>query len=226
MGPGHHHLRGGPHADGLDLWWLFPVLATALLLVLIAALWLARDTDFAELVAALRTRLARGSRRRWRAAVARHHRTAAAFAAYECSPEAVLRHPVLADVRQPATARFVEAFAEACALVTDSYPGHDMADAFADAAERSARAWAAATEAAGRFGAVKFAPGERELLDQAAALLVLARRTTHDGERAAAYGSAAKRLAELERRSGWALPEPAAAALRRDARGALAGSPA
>src|SRR4051794_4717663 len=37
MGPGHHHLRGGPHADGLELWWLFPVLATALLLVLIAA---------------------------------------------------------------------------------------------------------------------------------------------------------------------------------------------
>jgi hypothetical protein len=74
--------------------------------------------------------------------------------------------------------------------------------------------------------AVQFAPGELALLDQAAALLALARQTPHDGERVAAYGRAAQRLTELERRCGWALPQRATAILQHEARPALVRSPA
>jgi hypothetical protein len=94
------------------------------------------------------------------------------------------------------------------------------------AEERSARAWAAATEAAERLRAARFPPGEQALLEQAAALLTLARRSPHAGERLAAYGRAGQRLADLERCCGWVLPQRAAAVFRHEARAALAGSPA
>jgi hypothetical protein len=185
-----------------------------------------RDIGAADLVDGARARLAAGPRARWRAAAARHREIAAAFATYECDPQAVLRRPALADVRQPFTARFVEAFAEACALATDGYPGRAVADAFAAAADRAARAWTAASEAAERLRAVRFAPGERALLEQAAALLALARESPHDGERVAAYGRAAQRLAELERLCGWVLPQQATVVLRHEARAALVSAPA
>ena len=49
----------------------------------------------------------------------------------------MLRRPALADVRQPATARFIEAFTEASALQTDRYPGPAPADAFTTAVNRA-----------------------------------------------------------------------------------------
>jgi hypothetical protein len=202
------------------------MLMLASLLVLLLWWWAVRDIGLAGLVGGARGGLADDSRSRWSAAAARHREIAAAFGAYECDPQAVLRRPALADVRQPATAQFVEAFGEACALATDRYPGRSVADAFAMAADRAARAWAAATETAERLRAVQFAPGERALLDQAAALLALARQTPHDGERVAAYRRAAQRLADLEHCCGWALPQRATALLQHEARSALVGSQA
>ena len=115
------------------------------------------------------------ARPRWDAAVARYAETARAYAAFECDPAAVLHRPALADVGVAATARFVDAFAEATALVTDAYPGPQMAERFVAAAERADRAWKAAVDAADRVRAARFAPGERALLEQTLALLALAR---------------------------------------------------
>ena len=225
MGPHHHYFPHGSDGDGFGLWWFWPTVPALLLMLLL--LWVVvRDLGVADLVDGARARLAAGPRARWRAATARHREIAAAFAAYECDPQAVLRRPALADVREPATATFVQAFAEACALATDRYPGRAIADSFAVAAARAARAWTAATEAAERLRAVRFAPGERALLEQAARLLALARQTPYDGERAAAYGHAAQRLAELERLCGWRLPRQATAVLRCEARAALVSSAA
>jgi hypothetical protein len=149
MGPGHHpHLDGGPHGDGFGFWWLGPLLPVLLLGVLLLLLWAMHTTGMTEWIGGAGARLAAGSRARWRAAIARHREIAAAFATYECDPQAVLHRPALADVRQPATARFVEAFAEACALTTDRYPGRARAETFAAAVDRSARTWTAATQAA------------------------------------------------------------------------------
>jgi hypothetical protein len=237
MGPGHpHHPYGphgfhgphgfsGPHDAGGGLTGLWPLVPTVLLALLVLAV-LIRGAGVAPLAAGVASRLRAGPRAGWRTAMAGHREIAAAFAAYECDPQAVLRRPALADVRQPATAGFVEAFAEACALATDRYPGRATADAFVVAAGRASQAWTAATEAAGRLPHVQFAPGERALLEETAALLDLARRTPHDGERAAAYVRAAQRLAELERLSGWVLPQNAAAVLRHHARRALISAPA
>jgi hypothetical protein len=227
MGPDHPYPPHGPHWEGVPFWSLWPVVPTLVLgsLIVLLMCWvLARDLGGTGLTGAAPREP--GARSRWRAATARHRAVATAFAAYECDPEAVLRRPGLADVRQPATARFVEAFAEACALATDRYPGRDVAEAFAVAADRAARAWSAAGDAAERLRAVQFAPGEQALLDQASALLALARQSPHEGERVAAYRKAGQRLAELERRCGWALPQPATAVLRHEARPALAGSAA
>jgi hypothetical protein len=221
----HHHPQYGPEMDGLESWWFWPVIPVLLLALLV--LWVVvRDIGGADVVGGARAWLAAGTRARWRAAATRHGEVAAAFATYECNPQAVLRRPTLADVRQPATARFVEAFAEACALATDRYPGRAATDAFMVAVDRSARAWTAATQAADRMRDVQFKPGERALLDQAAALLTLARNTTNDAERTAAYRRAAQRLADLERRCGWVLPQQATAVLRHEARPALTSSPA
>ena len=134
MGPGHHHPHGA-HGDGFGPWWML-----TLLLMLFALVALARTVG----VDGLRELSFAGPRTRWRMAVTRHREVAAAFAAYECDAQAVWRRPALADVRRPATARFVEAFAEACALATDRYPGRRMAELFSAAVDRSARAWAAA----------------------------------------------------------------------------------
>jgi len=114
----------------------------------------------------------------------------------------VLHRPALADVGVAATARFVDAFAEATALVTDAYPGPQMAERFVAAAERADRAWTAAVDAADR-------------------VLALARSSPHEAERRSAYERARRRLADLERRTGWALPRPAGELLAARARGLL-----
>ena len=223
MGPGHHHPYP-PHGsdwDGFGLWWLWPIVPMLFLALFLLTVWAMRDVGIAWLVGGGRVRLAAGSRARWRAASLRHREIAAAFAAYECDPQAVLHRPALADVRQPATARFIESFAEACALATDRYPGRATADTFVAAVDHAAHAWTAAAQAAERLRSAQFAPGERTLLEQTAALLSLARQTPHEGERLAAYGRAAQHLAELKRRCGWVLPQQAAAVLSSEARGAL-----
>jgi hypothetical protein len=166
---------------------LWPVIPTLFLVLLVLTVWALRDVGVAWLATGGRGWLAAGPRARWRAASARHREIAAAFAAYECDPQAVLHRPALADVRQPATARFIETFAEACALATDRYPGRATADAFVSAVDRAAHAWAAAAEAAERLRTAQFAPGERTLLEQTVALLSLARQTPHEGERAKTF---------------------------------------
>src|SRR5215213_3485558 len=86
MGPGHHHHhRDFSHGDGFVFWWLWPIAAGLMILVLLSA---AYDLGLAD---GVRAWLAGGSRQRWRSAVLRHREIAAAFAAYECDPQAVLR---------------------------------------------------------------------------------------------------------------------------------------
>ena len=222
MGPGdgwryhdhwvqHWHHHGPPFAmDGPTP--LVGILSALLPLVLV--LWvLARWLVLEQLAQAGQRRPAVSAdpvRPRWDAAVARHAETARAFAAFECDPAAVLHRPALADVNEPATARFVDAFAEATALATDAYPGREMGERFVQAAERAHRAWTAAVEAAERIRVSRFAPGERALIQQALALLTLARSSPHEAERRSAYARARRRLDDLERRTGWALPRQAA----------------
>ncbi len=161
-------------------------------------------------------------RARWDDAVDRHRTTATTFADFECDLDAVLRLPALADVEQPATARFVDAFAEANALRTDAFPGPEYARRFVEAVEHAEQAWSAAVEAAERKRDTRFAPDERRLLARVRTLLDVAATSTFESERRAAYQQALRRLVELERRTGWRLPRPAALALEHRARGMLA----
>ena len=220
-GPGMHHQ--GPHywMHGPDAAWsMLPALFPLLVVLWVIYRWYALDT-----IAAAHSRRLAGRpdpvRPRWDAAVTRHAETARAYAAFECDPAAVLARPALADVGEPATARFVDAFAEATALTTDAYPGPEMGERFVAAAERADRAWHAAVEAADRVRAARFAPGERAVLAQVVALLDLARSSPHEAERRSAYDRARRRLAELERTTGWALPRPAGELIAARARGVL-----
>jgi hypothetical protein len=214
---GHHPHIGGPGFRGGPPFELFgPMLAGLMTVaVLLALLWLARHawTD--------RTALPDGARSRWDRAVHRHGTVASAFARYECDPVAVLANPALADVRRPATARFVDAFAEAGALLTDRYPGAETAAAFGTAVEREERAWAAAVASAERSGDAHFTAEERDVLEQARHLLDLAMSSPFEEERHTALRTALRRLADLERRTGWRFPVPAARAVEHRARGAL-----
>jgi hypothetical protein len=219
---GHHWHHGGPPpwADGPGAFPLVPILfAVALLLWLVHRVY-GLDTIAARIRSAL-VGTPDAVRPRWEAAVARHAATARSYAAFECDPAAVLHRPALADVTEPATARFVDAFAEACALATDEYPGPAAGERFVAATDRAARAWSAAVDTADRVRAARFAPGERALVDQALALLALARSSPHEAERRTAYARARQRLADLERRTGWALPRPAGELLAQRARGML-----
>ena len=159
---------------------------------------------------------------RWDDAVDRHGATALAFGEFECDLQALLRLPALADVAQPATARFIDAFAEANALRTEQFPGSEYAGRFVAAVERAEQAWAAAVEAAERTRDIRFEPTERRLLSQVRTLLEVALSSEFESERRTAYQQVQRRLAELERRTGWRLPRPAATALEHRARGVLA----
>ena len=159
---------------------------------------------------------------RWDDAVTGHRATAQAFVEFECDLDAVLRLPALADVEQPATARFVDAFAEANALRTDEFPGPEYARRFVEAVEHAEQAWSAAVEAAERKRDSRFDPAQRRLLAQVRTLLGVAASSEFESERRAAYQQVQRRLAELERRSGWRIPRPAALALEHRARGMLA----
>ena len=166
------------------------------------------------------------AREPWDDAVARHRATAQAFSDFECDLRALLRLPALADVEQPATARFIDAFAEANALRTEGFPGSEYAPRFVAAVERAEQAWAAAVEAAERKRDARFAPGERRLIAQVESLLEVAASSRYESERRTAYQQARRRLAELERRTGWRLPRPAANVLEQQSRGLLVPAPA
>jgi hypothetical protein len=218
-GPGHHH--GPPPWAGPDAGPpIFPVLFTLLTVLLLVHRIYGLDNLARRVHTAAKGR-PDPVRPRWDAAVERYAQTARTYGAFECDLGALLHRPTLADVREPATARFVDAFAEATALATDAYPGPEAAERFVAAAERADRAWQAAVDAADRVRAARFAPGERALIEQTLALLSLAGSSPHEAERRSAYARARRRLADLERRTGWSLPRPAGELLASRARGML-----
>jgi hypothetical protein len=210
---------GGPRPHEMFEW--LPALSGALVILGLAWMFLASGLINPGAILARLRPAPDPVRTRWQAAVGRYETTSREFADYECNPGEVLRRPELADVTRPATARFVDAYAEATALVTDDYPGPAHAVRFAEAAEGAQRAWRAAADAAERVGRVRFAPGERALLDQILALLAVAGESEYEAERHSAYQRARGRLAELERRTGWALPRRAVTVLEHRARGML-----
>ena len=222
MGPG-----GGQLDHPAFLWDGWVLMLPGVFVAAVLATALALNGPGEALWIWLRAQLAPDpSRAHWDGAVLRHRATAQAFAEFECDLRAVLRLPALADVEQPATARFVDAFAEANALRTDGFPGPEYALRFVAAVERAEQAWAAAVEAAERKRDTRFAPADRRLIAQVASLLEVAATSRFDSERRTAYQQARRRLAELERRTGWRLPRPAAHALEHRARGMLVPAPA
>ncbi|MHA6623616.1 hypothetical protein [Pseudonocardia sp. DLS-67] len=143
------------------------------------------------------------------------------YAAFECDAMAVLHRPALADVSVASTARFVDAFAEAQALDTDSFPPAEHARAFVSAVDRAERAWHAAAEAADRIRLSGLSPAERGTVERVIKLLTTARDSDSDPERLAAYTRARSELAKLDRSGVIHLPRTARAALDEAARGEL-----
>lgn len=219
-GPHFHH--GPPHfAYGMD-WW--PAVGSLMMvLTIVAGLWMAGyGVLLAQALNSGRRDQRTDMRARWDAAVARHNAVAEAFARFECDASAVLATPALADVRQPPTARFVDAFAEAGALATERYPAAEFALRFIEAVEREERAWAAASAAAERSRDARFTPDERAVLEQARRLLEVVAASPFEQERHTALRKALRKLRDLEKSTGWRLPAPAALALEERARGVLA----
>ncbi len=157
----------------------------------------------------------------WRATRARFAQLRSAYGQFECDPLAVLRLPALADVTVPSTGRFVDAFAEAQALDTDTEPPAAHRTRFATAVEQAWRAWHAARDAAERIRLAGIPAPERATVQRAIKLLTMARDSDHDAERIAAYAKARAELAKLDRSGTLRLPPAAAAALDVAARGQL-----
>jgi len=76
--------------------------------------------------------------------------------------------------------------------------------------------------AAERSRDARFSPDDRDLLDQTRRLLSVVEYSEFEHERHAALRQALRKLRDLERRTGWQLPSPAALALEKRARGVLA----
>ena len=157
----------------------------------------------------------------WTKARERFAALRAEYAAFECDPMQVLRRPALADVTVGSTARFVDAFAEAQALETDSLPPAEHATSFVSAVDRAERAWRAAVDAADRIRVSGLSPTERATVERVIKLLTTARDSDSDPERLAAYTRARSELARLDREGVIHLPRTAAAALDEAARGQL-----
>ena len=133
----------------------------------------------------------------------------------------MLRLPALTDVTVPSTGRFVDAFAEAQALDTDTEPAAEHRARYATAVDRACRAWQAALDAAERIRLANIPEQERATVQRAIKLLTMARDSDHDAERIAAYAKARAELAKLDRSGTVRLPPAAAAALDAAARSQL-----
>ncbi|GAY07837.1 DUF2786 domain-containing protein [Pseudonocardia sp. N23] len=157
----------------------------------------------------------------WQAAKSRFDALREHYAAFECDPMAVLRLPALCDVGVPSTARFVDAFAEAQALETDTRPPDSHAAQFVTAVERADRAWRAAIDAAERIRLSNLSPEERSTVERIVKLLTTARDSDNEAERLAAYAKARSELGRLDRAGVIHLPRTAVAALESEARGQL-----
>jgi hypothetical protein len=157
----------------------------------------------------------------WRATRARFAQLRTEYAQFECDPLAVLRLPALTDVTVASTGRFVDAFAEAQALDTDTEPPRAHGARFASAVDHAWRCWGAARDAAERIRLSGIPADERVIVRRAIKLLTMARESHHDTERAAAYAKARLELAKLQRSGTLALPPAAAAALSAAIRGQL-----
>ena len=157
----------------------------------------------------------------WRATRAQFVQLRSEYAKFECDPLAVLRLPALTDVKVPSTGRFVDAFAEAQALDTDTEPPVEHRARYANAVDQAWRAWRAARDAAERIRLSGIPAEEHATVQRAIKLLTMARDSNHDAERIAAYTKARAELAKLERSGMLRLPPTAAAALDAAARGRL-----
>ncbi|PZS40338.1 MAG: hypothetical protein DLM62_03400 [Pseudonocardiales bacterium] len=157
----------------------------------------------------------------WRAARARFVQLRSEYGQFECDPLAVLRLPALTDVTVASTGRFVDAFAEAQALDTDTEPPAAHCARFVTAVNQAWRAWGAARDAAERIRLAGIPAQERATVARAIKLLTMARDSDHDAERTAAYAKARAELAKLDRSGTLRLPPTAAAALDAAARSQL-----
>jgi hypothetical protein len=157
----------------------------------------------------------------WLATRTRFAQLRSEYGQFECDPLAVLRLPALADVTVASTGRFVDAFAEAQALDTDTEPPAAHQAHFATAVDQAWRAWHAARDAAERIRLACIPAQEHATVQRAIKLLTMARDSDHDAERIAAYAKARAELAKLERNGTLRLPPAAAAALDVAARGQL-----
>lgn len=145
------------------------------------------------------------------------------YAAYECDALAVLRMPGLADMSVTETARFVDAFALAQALLTEAQPETGLTMRFEQAVKAAERAWVTAQDRARQLAHSALDPAERGAVERVIELLVSARDIGSEPERRAAYSIAVSELAALERTTGIVVPRPAVAALTAAARGRLTG---
>ncbi len=93
-------------------------------------------------------RLAEHDAARWRLARDRFAALQREYAAFEADPRAVAARPALTDVTVPATARFVQALADAEYLRTDDEPTGPRRVEFANAVERAVDAWESACSVA------------------------------------------------------------------------------
>jgi hypothetical protein len=162
----------------------------------------------------------------WRAARASFAQLRGEYGQFECDPLAILRLPALTDVTVASTGRFVDAFAEAQALDTDTEPPPAHSARFTTAVDQAWRAWRAARDAAERIRLAGIPPQERATVARAIKLLTVARDSDHDAERTAAYAKARAELAKLDRSGTLRLPPTAAAALDAAARSQLPAAPA
>jgi hypothetical protein len=149
----------------------------------------------------------------WRAARERFTAVRAEYARLECDPLEVLRLPALTDVSVPSTARFIDAFAEAQALLTDHYPGPRTGDAFTAAGDAAGRAWRAALDVAERIRLQGIDPAERSAVERVVKLLTTARDSDNEAERRLAYARARAELGRLDAAGVVHVPLPARAAL-------------
>jgi hypothetical protein len=157
----------------------------------------------------------------WHASRARFAQLRSEYGQFECDPLAVLRLPALTDVTVPSTGRFVDAFAQAQALDTDTEPPLAHRAHFTTAVDQAWRAWHAARDAAERIRLAGIPADEHATVQRAIKLLTVARDSNHDAERTTAYAKARAELAKLDRSGTLRLPPAAAAALDTAARGQL-----